>query len=347
MLGDMRVVTPCVALVLLCLLVRPLVAAGQEVPPGPPQPAEPEPQPEQGQPPQAPPAAAGEAVVQQNLSMDTRRQGSDDIVAPSRELEISTSMAFVTSRAEMASVPELYFTDVGLWRSHIAFTPVPRVRLVGAVELLAKQPATLDEHFFQNGALGIQISTSKRTALAFDFAVGSLLGDIGYHGSAGLALQARKRMNEVISWEGRLGVGATNLWYDVDTADNFWFAEAGGSGEVQFCWGPCKFHYGATWFALDLAVPVYHHPDGPDERTMMEIDPRTRLGFTMGSFFKVSKRWDMFLSVGWVDRGDAEKPTTQLPILDGGFDQVQLGMGIIAHWQLGKEPPPEEEGDGY
>lgn len=282
-----------------------------------------------------PTISAGETTgAWQDISGDSRRIGSDDIVGKRSELEIASEMVFLTSRGAMAGVPELFFTDVGLWRTRVAYTPLPRLRLTGAVGFAAKQPSTIDERFWQSAALGVHFNTSARTALALDLELGSMLARSGIHGSAGLGLQARKRMNEFISWEGRLGASATSLWFDQRTDEPFWFAEAGGSGEVQFCWGPCRYRYGASWFAIDLAVPVFHHPGDPDPATGLALDPRTRLGVTLGSFFNVTGHWDMYVTVRWVDRGDAEKPATQLPILDGGFDQVQLGIGLIVHFSL-------------
>jgi hypothetical protein len=320
-----------------------------------------EPAPEPAKPPEAePPGGTPEVVLTGDAAVSggwqdisRRQQGSDDLVADARELEISSQMVFVTSGAAMtAGVPELLFTDVGLWRTDVAYNPLPRLRLAGSVELLAKQPSTIDEPFFQAAGLGVQFNTSARTALTLGVDVGSMMGDSGNHGGVGLGFQGRKRMNEIVSWEGRVGVGATQLWFDADTEEPFWFAEAGGSGEVQICWGPCERRFGATWFGIDLAVPVYHHPDGADARTGLELDPHTRLGFTTGSFARISKHWDMFVSVSWVDRGDVEKPETQLPILDGGFDQVQLGLGLTAHWRLeackpGDYSPDCRDGDGW
>jgi hypothetical protein len=34
-------------------------------------------------------------------------------------------------------------------------------------------------------------------------------------------------------------------------------------------------------------------------------------------------------------------PASQLPILDGGFDQVHLSFGIIAHWSFDKCAPDD------
>ena len=323
--------------------------AAEEVPEGDPEPAEPaqRPSPLEGQ-----PTVRAQAGSWEDSTMEIRQKGSDDQVATARELEVGSQMVFVTSRAAMTGVPELFFTDVGLWRTNVGYVALPRLKVSAGVEFLAKQPATIDEDFFQNAGLTIQFNTSARTALTLGFDFGSMLGDTGMHGSVGLGLEGRKRMNEFMSWEGRVGAGATNLWFDADTEDAFWFAEAGGSGEVQVCWGPCDRRFGATWFGIDLAVPVVHRPDGPDGRTGLELDPHTRLGVTMGSFARVSKHWDLVVTVAWVDRGDAEKPETQLPVLDGGFDQVQFGVGLMTHWRLEKcadddRSPDCRDGDGF
>jgi hypothetical protein len=94
-----------------------------------------------------------------------------------------------------------------------------------------------------------------------------------------------------------------------------------------------------------MGVPIAHGPEGIDVATGLSLDPRTHLGVTLGSFFNVSKKWDMYVTTAWVDRGDAEKPATQLPILDGGFDQVQLAVGIIAHWSFDRCGPDDRDPD--
>jgi len=80
---------------------------------------------------------------------DMRRQGSEEIVSNRREIEASSEMVFVTTRGPMAGVPQLYFTDLGLWRVHAAVTPVSGLRLTATGTFLPKQPATLDEPFWQ------------------------------------------------------------------------------------------------------------------------------------------------------------------------------------------------------
>jgi hypothetical protein len=38
--------------------------------------------------------------------------------------------------------------------------------------------------------------------------------------------------------------------------------------------------------------------------------------------------WDVYASLTIIDRGELERPETTLPILDGGFDQQQLTIGV-------------------
>lgn len=277
---------------------------------------------------------AASVTTAESAGTDVRRQGSDELVSSEREMEIGSEMVFVTSRSAMAGVPQLYFTDLGLWRSRVAITPLPRLRIVAAVTLLPKQPATLDEPFWQSAALGVRFNLTGRIAVGIDGRIGVLIAGAGYHGSVGPAVQARRRMNEFISWEGRLGLSATKLWPSQPTDQQFWFAEVAGSGEMQLCWGRCEQRNGATWLGIDVAVPVFHRPAEIDLMDPLALDPRTRLGLVLGSFFSITKLWAMYATLAWVDRGDPAVPATQLPILDGGFDQVQLGLGLIMHWSL-------------
>jgi hypothetical protein len=269
---------------------------------------------------------------------DIRRQGSDEIVSTRRELELSSELAFVTSRGAMEGVPQLYFTDLELWRVHAAVTPTSGLRLTAAATFVPKQPATVDEPFWQTAGAGARLALASWLALEGDVAFGKLMRDLGYHGSASLGVEARTLMNDSFMWQGSAGVIATRLWPADDGEATPWFAEAGASGELQLCWNRCVEHFGATWLGIDLAVPVYHHPGVVSATDPVPIDPRTRLGLTVGSFFNVNARWDFYATLSWIDRGDPDVPSTQLPILDGGFDQIQVAFGLIAHWWLEKGP---------
>ena len=282
----------------------------------------------------------GEAVAESGHS-DIRRQGSDQIVSGQRELELSSELVFVTSRLPTAGVPQLYFTDLGLWRARVAFTLIPGLRLTAAATFLPKQPATLDEPFWQAASAGARVALADWAAFGLDGEYGNLLAGTGHHGSAAFGLQLRTLMNRSFMWEGRVGAMGTRLWPAQSTGEALWFAEAGAAGQFQVCWGGCREHNGATWLGIDFAVPVYRHPGSAGVAQPFVIDPRTRLGVTVGSFFNVSNTWDFYGTVSWIDRGDPDVPGTELPVLDGGFDQVQVAFGLIAHWWLTTSRRPE------
>jgi hypothetical protein len=292
----------------------------------------------------APSALESEAAS--TRSLDIRRQGSDEMVSQRRELEASTELAFVTTHGPMEGVPQLSFTDLALWRLHAAITPLAGLRITASTAFLPKQPATLDEPFWQSAALGARVAIADWAALGADASFGKLMGDLGTHGSAALGFQARTLMDRYFIWEGSVGLIGTRLWPSAPTGTTFWFAEAGASGQFQLCWNQCDEHHGATWLGIDLAIPIYHHPGSVDASDPVPIDPRTRLGLTLGSFFNVNKTWDFYATLSWIDRGDPDVPSTQLPIVDGGFDQIQIAFGVIAHWWLEPavvSPYPEPE----
>jgi hypothetical protein len=49
--------------------------------------------------------------------------------------------------------------------------------------------------------------------------------------------------------------------------------------------------------------------------------------------------WNVYASYTIVDRGELDKPETTLPILDGGFDQQQVVIGVEYRF----EPKPPQD----
>jgi hypothetical protein len=269
---------------------------------------------------------------------DIRQQGATELDFRERELEIASEMVFVTSRSPMLGVPELNFTDLGLWRTQAAIVPLESLRVRASATFVPKQPATVDEPFWQSAGVGADLGIAMGIALVAEGGVGHLLAGRGYFGTAALGAKLRTIMSDHVIWEGRLTASANHLWFTGDLDTRSWFAEVGASGEMQLCWGRCARRDGATWVGIDLGVPVYDHARARDPASPAVLDPRTRLGFSLGSFGQITDTWDVYGTVAWVDRGDPTVPATQLPILDGGFDQVQIAFGVIAHWPLWSRP---------
>jgi hypothetical protein len=57
------------------------------------------------------------------------------------------------------------------------------------------------------------------------------------------------------------------------------------------------------------------------------------------------KKWDLFVDIAVVDRGDSTNPATRLPILSGGFDQQQIIFGITRHIEAKPDAPRYNHGD--
>jgi Ca-activated chloride channel homolog len=265
-------------------------------------------------------------------SMPIRQAGSDAQISTNREVEVATSLTLLTSRGNGAEVAPLRFTDVALWNLNLSASFIPRMRLSIGNTVLAKQTETLNERLWQSTGAQIAFNTSASSAAALSAKLGSLLGRSGYYGAVGLSWSTRKRMNQWMSWEGGLHGGVTSLSFKSDAPTSPWFAELGASAQMQVCFGECERRYGAAWLGFDFNRSIVHRPK--DTSAVNAIDPRTTLNIEIGTFFRVTKVWDMSFSAGWSDRGDLAKPATQLPILDGGFDQLRLSVGLIAHWDL-------------
>jgi hypothetical protein len=60
----------------------------------------------------------------------------------------------------------------------------------------------------------------------------------------------------------------------------------------------------------------------------MALDPQPRLDLDIGTAVQLSADWDLSADLVILDRGDLSNPATRLPVLDGGFDQVQFIIGV-------------------
>jgi hypothetical protein len=89
------------------------------------------------------------------------------------------------------------------------------------------------------------------------------------------------------------------------------------------------------WMGAGYAVPVYHR--GHDPISGMPLDPQPRLDLDIGNAVQPADQWDLAVDLSIIDRGDLAMAATRLPILDGGFDQIQLMVGISRRIELGGE----------
>lgn len=315
----------------LCLAVPHLARADQ--PAAPTTDAEPEDEPRGVGPPPSheEPGRTYEGVAYTSgVSTDVRTNLSDWAVGPPG-WDVGGELRLITSDQGFGSEPKLKLTDVGLVRARLRATASRRIEAFAALDLLAKQPGYLDEPVTQGATIGLKIGVSRKWALSTGVSGGPALADAGFWGSGGTTMIYRAHPDETLSFQGSVGAGATALALD-DAAENPWLAEASVGGTIMIHSPNGWF---GTWLGAGLSVPVVHSDS---------IDPGNRLDLTIGMAYAVVKEWDIYFEAGIFDRGDKGHPETQLPILDGGFDQRTLVIGVTRRFE-GKQARHHRSGD--
>jgi hypothetical protein len=260
-------------------------------------------------------------------------KSSDRIILPSQDMEVGGEMVFVTSDERLDAFgtvrDEVRFTDVGLLRLRARRSFSDWLELYAGGSVLAKQPASWDESVWQ-GAYG-----GARAVFADGFAVrlggggGPLFEELGYYWQASPGLQAKFNPDHMLRFD--LGLGSTMTVIEGDeNAETFWLEELSSHVELQF--GDRK---GAFWVRLDYGVPLASAPssDAPDADSGRFLEPQIRLGAQVGGVLTIDGwnedgAWDAYFAYGFVDRGELNRPETVLPLLDEGFDQSQIIVGV-------------------
>jgi hypothetical protein len=231
--------------------------------------------------------------------------------------EVGGDLRFLTAPSFAGG--SLAFTDVTLLTLRGRAGLGKRVDVALNVDLLPKQPSTTDELLFQSAGAGMNVQPWLRLPLAFHLNGngGVLLDRTGYWGQARAGATGRKRIHEILRFEGSLDALATQL--RPDEGERAWLVEAGLAGSVL-----ARDPEGWTggWLGFRYSLPVTHAD---------MIDPQPRMDVEIGAILSFVKHWDVYFKLAVIDRGDADEMATQLPILDGGFDQRQAVFGVTYH----------------
>ena len=101
-------------------------------------------------------------------------------------------------------------------------------------------------------------------------------------------------------------------------------------------------HHGGGWLGVDYSIPLAHAGELASSPAPVALDPSVHLSVQVGGVLRVGGRddWDLFAYYAWLDQGESRHPGTQLPVLDGGFDQHQIVLGVVSHRFEG---PPRAE----
>ena len=249
---------------------------------------------------------------------DVRSYTRDWLVAPPG-YNLGGELRFITASTSPDG-PRVKFTDLALLRLHSRWTATRRIELSGSIDLLAKQPDSRKDLFFQGGSIGLKIATSRATAIAAGVSGGPTMGDDGFWGSVATGIIHRSRIEEFLAFQ--YGGGATATALRVADADPAWQAGLGASSELVFHTPRGEW---AMWTGFELELPLVHTDT---------LDPRSRLSVTIGTVFAAVKDWDLYAAFAWRDRGTTELPATTLPIIDGGFDQKQFSIGLTRRFSV-------------
>jgi hypothetical protein len=257
-----------------------------------------------------------------------RGVSQDYLVLPSGG-ELSGQMRFVMADAALGSDP-LKFSDLGLLDLAGRWSLLSKLEVSGTVTLLPKQPSYTSEKPWQSVGVGLRSPIGRKAAVSLTGAGGHLLDHTGMWTREALMIEWRKPIAEILDFGITGGIDGISLGdrhqrsaliSELAIATSALFREPSG-------------HWGG-WVGIAYALPILAR--GTDPTTGLDVDPQARLDLRVGSVLSITKQWDLYAELAIVDRGDLSNAQTRLPILDGGFDQQQVILGVTRHLESPRE----------
>jgi hypothetical protein len=278
------------------------------------------------------PSRIGEA---DEYSGTPRSRATNAITMREGTWTLGGSLSFVTAEeppVEFIGTDVLRLTDLVLLNVAGRYS-LGDVELYGATSLLPKQPRGTDALFWQGARVGLRWGLVEHFALSFATAGGPMLTESGWWSAGGVYVEARTTVHSTITFMGTAGASVSGLFAPgVGSTDAFGFSEALVGGEIILHAGG----FAAFWVGVDFHIPVWASSDTPSG-TAPFFDPGTRASVRVGAVLSYVEDWDLYAEYAILDRGEAEAPSTRMPLLDGGFDQQQLVIGVVKYFR----PRPE------
>lgn len=275
------------------------------------------------------------------LAVERSRRGvaQDYLVLPSGG-ELTAQMKFLTTDAMLGSGESLKFTDLALFGLTGRWSLFTRLELSASVQLLPKQPSFTDEKPWQSVGFTLRSPLGRRVAVALSGGGGHLFQHQGKWIEESISVEWKKPIDEdFLAFDVQVGINGLGLSSPNTTTSTAYLTEAAMKTTALFhaprgTWG--------GWLAIGYAVPVTS--SGRDPTTELPIDPQPRLDFHLGTVLSLVPAWDIYVDFAVLDRGD-ERAGTQLPILDGGFDQKQIMFGVSRHIETRRKPRYDDDYD--
>ncbi len=246
--------------------------------------------------------------------------------------ELSMQLRFITADKSLGN-RALKFSDLALFDIGANISLSRKLAFNAIVSTLPKQPSFTDARIFQGASLGLRGQVRPRYALGLNVAAGPLLGVAGVWTTSTLFVKHKRRLSEFTAFD--LSGGLDNTMLSPSNRKGGLVLEVSGHASVLVnipngIWG--------GWVGVGYALPVFSRGNTVDGlatsidptamAASMKLDPQPRLDFTIGSGVRISETWDAFVSFSVVDRGDVARAQTLLPLIDGGFDQRQIVLGL-------------------
>jgi hypothetical protein len=258
-----------------------------------------------------------------------RGVAQDYLVAPHGG-ELTGQMRFVTSEPARGG-GKLKFSDLALFTVGGRWSLVSKLGISGSATFLPKQPSFTDEKPWQSVGMSLRSPLGKRVALALSGGGGHLIDHAGMWTREAMTIEWRKPIADELTFDVTGSIGGVTLSAPRSNANagptSAFITEIAVSTSALF---HIEGKWGA-WAGIGYALPVSAR--GIDPTTDLRVDPQPRLDFRVGTVFSLERKWDLFAEYAIIDRGDMSDPSTRLPILDGGFDQHQIMMGVTRHIQ--------------
>jgi hypothetical protein len=263
--------------------------------------------------------SSAEVMATGGYAGNMRGVAEDFLVLPDG-LDVGGKLRTVTAKAS-PGMPELALTDLAFFDLDGQWAVARHYELDATATFLPKQPSTSHEHVFQGGSLALRRDLATRTAIALAASASPLAGIHGEAFGGSLFVTRKHRLNELVSFALAAGANETILRPTGMAVASL--GEIAGHASVLVrvpngVWG--------GWLGAGYAVPVYHR--GLDPISGATLAPQPRLDLELGNTVQLADDWDLSATLSIIDRGDLASPATRLPILDGGFDQVQLVIGV-------------------
>jgi hypothetical protein len=271
------------------------------------------------------------------LTSGSARGTAEEFLVLPTGLDVGGRLRTVTA-SDSAGIERIKLTDLALFDLHAEWAFRRHYELDVAVSVVPKQPAAMNAPVFQGGSLAVRRDLIERTAIAVSGSATPLLGLDGVAFGGAAFVMHKHRLNEFVTFAFAGGANAVlvratraaEMAPGIATTANdrpFLIEGAGHVGVLVRADG----HWGG-WASVGYALPAYHR--GRDPVSGMAIDPPPRLDLHIGNAVRLARRWDLTVELSILDRGDLDAPATRLPLLDGGFDQIQFIVGVNRRLEL-------------